>query len=130
MKSPESFVPLTAAPVPPGPREFRVSILDGHNHGQAQGGNGTGNGNAAGSAQAGPTAADGNGGARPAAFHALQTQVQSSSANLHASDKRIGEPRVTLQRDGDRVTHLRIQCPCGQIMDLACVYDAGQPTQA
>ncbi len=33
------------------------------------------------------------------------------------------EPRVTVQRDANRVTHLRIQCTCGQIMDLACLYD-------
>jgi hypothetical protein len=31
---------------------------------------------------------------------------------------------VTVQREGDRVTHLRVQCTCGQIMDIACVYDA------
>ena len=35
-----------------------------------------------------------------------------------------GEPRVTLQCDGDRVTNIRIQCTCGQIMDLACVYES------
>jgi hypothetical protein len=39
-------------------------------------------------------------------------------------EKKLGEPRVTVQREGDRVTHLRIQCTCGQIMELACVYDA------
>ena len=36
---------------------------------------------------------------------------------------RICEPRVSLQCDGDRVTNIRIQCACGQIMDLACVYE-------
>jgi len=36
---------------------------------------------------------------------------------------KIGEPRVSLQYDGDRVTSIRIQCACGQIMDLACVYE-------
>jgi hypothetical protein len=39
------------------------------------------------------------------------------------AEKKIGEPRVSVQRDGDRITHLRIQCSCGQIIDLACVYD-------
>ena len=34
------------------------------------------------------------------------------------------EPRVSVQRDGGRVTHLRIQCTCGQVMDLACLYDS------
>jgi hypothetical protein len=33
------------------------------------------------------------------------------------------EPRVTLQRDGERVSAIRIQCSCGQVIDLACVYE-------
>lgn len=32
------------------------------------------------------------------------------------------EPSVSLQRDGDRVTGIRVQCSCGQVIDLACVY--------
>jgi hypothetical protein len=40
-----------------------------------------------------------------------------------SSDNKTCEPRVTVQRDGNRVTHLRIQCTCGQVMDLACLYD-------
>jgi len=32
------------------------------------------------------------------------------------------EPRLLLQREGDRITSIRVQCSCGQIMDLACVY--------
>ncbi len=35
----------------------------------------------------------------------------------------LGEPRVTLQRDGERVSAIRIQCACGQVVELACVYD-------
>lgn len=37
------------------------------------------------------------------------------------------EPRVTLQRDGDRITHIHVQCACGQTLELACVYDEPQP---
>jgi hypothetical protein len=96
MKPPESFVPLTAVPAPSTPREFRVAILNGCNHGHA-------NGNGA------------NGGGNKNGFQSLDGA---------GAEKKIGEPRVTVQRDGDRVTHLRIQCPCGMIMDLACVYDA------
>ena len=32
------------------------------------------------------------------------------------------EPRVTLQRDGERVSAILIQCGCGQVIELACVY--------
>lgn len=33
-----------------------------------------------------------------------------------------GVPQVTLQRDGDRVTRIRVQCSCGQVAELECVY--------
>ena len=32
------------------------------------------------------------------------------------------EPRVTLHRDGERVAGIRVECSCGQVIDLACVY--------
>ena len=35
------------------------------------------------------------------------------------------EPRVTLQRDNGRVSAIRIQCSCGQVIELACVYERG-----
>lgn len=33
------------------------------------------------------------------------------------------EPRVTVQRDGDRVSSIQIHCACGQLIELACVYE-------
>jgi len=41
---------------------------------------------------------------------------------------KVCEPRVSIQRDGDRITHLRIQCTCGQVMNLACLYEPAKPT--
>jgi hypothetical protein len=102
MKPSESFVPLTAAPVPPAPREFRVAILNAHDH------------------------AGGDRAAPKTGFQSLETQRMGALAG-NGAEKKVGEPRVTVQRDGDRVTHLRIQCTCGQIMDLACVYDPPAP---
>ncbi len=32
------------------------------------------------------------------------------------------EPVVTVQKDGDRVTGIRIECGCGQVIELACAY--------
>jgi hypothetical protein len=105
MMPPDSFVPLTAAPASPAPREFRVAILSGHNHGKTGG-----------------VPSDG-GGKSSVGFQTLgASQAAASAAN--ASEKKLAEPRVSVQRDGDRVTHLRIQCTCGMIMDLACIYDA------
>jgi hypothetical protein len=107
MNPPESFVPLTAAPAAAAPREFRVAILNGHDHSLA--GN---NGHAGGLAKAG-------------GFQSLESQ--RPSPGNPGGEMKLGEPRVTLERDGDRVTHLRIQCTCGMIMDLACVYDPPPP---
>lgn len=32
------------------------------------------------------------------------------------------ESKVTLEKDGDRITSIRIQCGCGQVTQLACTY--------
>jgi len=104
MKTPESFVPLTAAPAPPGAREFRVSVLNGHNHANHD--------------------SNASGMAKGTGFQSLEATRSAGLSGTTGTEKKFGEPRVTVQRDGDRVTHLRIQCTCGQIMDLACGYDA------
>ena len=33
-----------------------------------------------------------------------------------------GKPIVTLQREGDKVTRIRVQCGCGEAIDLDCLY--------
>jgi hypothetical protein len=96
MMPPDPFVPLTAVPAPPSPREFRVALLNRHDH---EGGEG-----------------------KVAPSSAFQT-LENAKPVAAAGEKKVGEPRVTVQRDGDRITHLRIQCSCGQILDLACVYE-------
>jgi hypothetical protein len=52
---------------------------------------------------------------------------QTLESPMAAGGKKTCEPRVSVQRDGNRVTHLRVQCSCGQVLDLACVYDAPTP---
>jgi len=32
------------------------------------------------------------------------------------------EPQVTLERDGNRITRITIQCACGQVLELNCTY--------
>ena len=104
---------MAVAPVSPARREFRVTVLNGHNHGQ------TGNSDNAQN--------NGNNPANSTGFQSLESHRPTAFNGTGGAEKRIGEPRVTLQRDGDRVTHLRIQCTCGQVMDLACVYDPPPP---
>ena len=36
------------------------------------------------------------------------------------------EPRVSVQREGDRVMSISIQCTCGQVVDLACLYQEAE----
>ena len=46
------------------------------------------------------------------------------AAHVHevAETSRMAQPKVTLRRDGDRITHIQIECGCGQIIDLECSY--------
>ncbi|HEY3861214.1 MAG TPA: hypothetical protein VGO59_04935 [Verrucomicrobiae bacterium] len=36
--------------------------------------------------------------------------------------KDCGRPAVTLQRQGEVVSGIRIECGCGQVIELACAY--------
>ena len=42
--------------------------------------------------------------------------------HVHAAPARSGKPAITLERDGERVTGIRIECVCGQVIELACSY--------
>jgi hypothetical protein len=32
------------------------------------------------------------------------------------------EPKMTLQREGDRITHIQITCKCGEVLEIDCTY--------
>lgn len=67
-------------------------------------------------------------GQQPKSFHSLeQLMPDTGEAAASPEGKKLCEPRVSVQRDGDRVTSIRIQCTCGQVMDIACVYDQSAP---
>ena len=54
------------------------------------------------------------------AFSPLQT---SPGAHQHgAGGSTMGQPTLTLQRDGDKITGIRVECACGQVIELACSY--------
>jgi len=50
-----------------------------------------------------------------------------SVADAPQTQKPACEPKVSVQRDGSRVTGIQILCSCGQVIDLACVYEAAAP---
>jgi hypothetical protein len=83
----------------------------------------------------GKSASSPGGGSRPQtdsaatanAFAALVPGAAAGSppptaASGHAHHADAGKPVVTLQKDGDRVTHIRIQCTCGEVIELECAY--------
>lgn len=39
-----------------------------------------------------------------------------------AAKAESAQPAVTLQHEDGRVTRIRVQCGCGQVIDLDCVY--------
>lgn len=60
------------------------------------------------------------------AFKAFQTApapvAPPPQPPKHEAHKASSPPKVTLQRDGERVTHIRVECSCGEVFELACEY--------
>jgi len=51
----------------------------------------------------------------------LQPVVEKSTvAPTHQSP--ACEPKISLQREGERITAIQIECTCGRIIELGCVY--------
>lgn len=62
-----------------------------------------------------PTVVSATDGATPAGS-------KTSPAHQHSGPEANAKPVVTLQRTGDNITSIRIECVCGQIIDLNCSY--------
>jgi hypothetical protein len=58
---------------------------------------------------------------QPQEFQSLEKTVPASGERVVF--KKNCEPHVSVQREGERITNIRIQCNCGQTIDLACLYD-------
>ncbi len=54
-------------------------------------------------------------------FKPLTAEAASATGTTTHGSK-FCEPRVSIQREGDHVTGIRIHCGCGQVIDLACIY--------
>ena len=52
----------------------------------------------------------------------LAGKSPQSCPPAHGHTPEQGKPVVTLQRDGEKVTGIRIECSCGQVIDLGCSY--------
>jgi hypothetical protein len=57
--------------------------------------------------------------ARP--FTPLTPKAASAAAHVE-SCSRGGEMKVELKRDGERITQIRVQCRCGELIEIDCEY--------
>ncbi len=64
------------------------------------------------------------GGDTPTDFNPLNTASAASPTTPgHATHGAGGgTPVITLQRDGDRISLIRVECCCGQVIELNCTY--------
>lgn len=60
--------------------------------------------------------------AAPATASSVPGAGSGATAASGAAACAAREPVVTLQKDGDRVTGIRVECGCGQVIELACTY--------
>lgn len=65
--------------------------------------------------------------AAAAAAKAVKAPVRSTvpaseTVPVHSAETCKTAPKVTVQKTDDVVTSIRIECPCGQVIDLACEF--------
>lgn len=48
----------------------------------------------------------------------------SATGTLHGSTKAHDAASVSVQKDGDRVASIRVECTCGQVIEISCSYGA------
>ena len=53
-------------------------------------------------------------------FQPLLAALKSARSGEGAN--KCKQPEITLEREGDRITQVRIQCGCGQVIELGCQY--------
>jgi hypothetical protein len=55
-------------------------------------------------------------------FNGAAPTASDASKPAGLGTEACANPVVTLQRNGEVVSGIRIQCGCGQVIDLACAY--------
>jgi hypothetical protein len=60
--------------------------------------------------------------ASSASFKPLPAPAAVSGAAPAAPGSCAAKPAITLQRKGNVVTSIRVQCGCGQVIDINCQY--------
>jgi hypothetical protein len=64
--------------------------------------------------------------ATPETFEPVTPATLKADANtaapVPAPHAQHGPPKVTLEKHGELVTHIRVECGCGQVTELKCEY--------
>jgi hypothetical protein len=68
-----------------------------------------------------PSAISSAGAFKPLPSPASATAAATTSATA-APGNCAAKPAITLQRKGNVVTSIRVQCSCGQVLDINCQY--------
>jgi hypothetical protein len=54
--------------------------------------------------------------------HLSGNPLPGRSPSLANPPTAVPQPTVTVQRDGNRITLIRIECVCGQVIEMGCDY--------
>ena len=64
-----------------------------------------------------------SGAANTQAFQPVQTRTSTQPGDAAPSPHTAAcGPRISVEREAERVSSIQIQCSCGQMIDLACIY--------
>lgn len=58
----------------------------------------------------------------PATLKAEAASAVAAAAPAPVPHVQHGPPKVTFEKQGDIITHIRVECSCGQITELKCEY--------
>ena len=54
--------------------------------------------------------------------HLMGSPLAGMSPSLANPPAAVPQPTVTVQREGNRITLIRIECVCGQVIEMGCDY--------
>ena len=58
----------------------------------------------------------------PASLEKLKSDLNTPPAPASVPHIQHGPPKVTLEKHGETITHIRVECSCGQVTELKCEY--------
>lgn len=61
--------------------------------------------------------------------HTHPAQPHPAQEPAETPAPRASSAITRLIRDGDRITHIEVQCSCGEVITLACNYSPADPAQ-